>query len=194
MRELFGEISGEGIDGVSGNVGIGGKKHAHAGGYGGVVGDGVKEGGELIVGWNWLEEKSEVGEVFVESREVGGKIGEVFEGDGEARLEGGDVGGLGSAMLQLHHGHHITTSHQHHPVCRIRQQEGVSWADGEDQRVEQGAEAIEVSVVCGQLPLEDAEGGVGGVDGVGSGVGDVGSRGDDVGVGGVESGSAVERV
>ena len=45
-----------------------------------------------------------------------------------------------------------------------------------------------------QLPLEDAEGGVGGVDGVGSGVGDVGSRGDDVGVGGVESGSAIERV
>ena len=45
-----------------------------------------------------------------------------------------------------------------------------------------------------QLPLEDAEGGVGGVDGVGSGVGDVGSRGDDVGVGWVDSGGAVDGV
>ena len=45
-----------------------------------------------------------------------------------------------------------------------------------------------------QLPLVDAEGGVGGVGRVGSGEGDVGSGGDDVGVGWVGSGGAVDGV
>jgi hypothetical protein len=45
----------------------------------------------------------------------------MFEGNGEEGLECGDVGGLGGAMLMLHHGHHITTCNQHHPVHRICQ-------------------------------------------------------------------------
>ena len=44
VGELFGEIGGEGSDGVSGDVGIGGKIHGHAAGNGWVVG----------VSWRWI--------------------------------------------------------------------------------------------------------------------------------------------
>ena len=45
-----------------------------------------------------------------------------------------------------------------------------------------------------ELPLINAEGGVVGVGGVGSGEGDIGSGGDDVRVGWVVRGGAVDRV
>jgi hypothetical protein len=61
VGELFGEIGGEGSDGVSGDVGIGGKIHGHAAGNGWVVGDGLEEDGELVVGGNWLGKKFKVG-------------------------------------------------------------------------------------------------------------------------------------
>ena len=40
------EIGGEGSDGVSGDVGIGGKIHGHAAGNGWLVGDGLEDGRE----------------------------------------------------------------------------------------------------------------------------------------------------
>ena len=61
MGELFGKIGGEGSDGVIGDVGIGGKIHGHAAGYGWVVGGRLKEGGELVVGRNWLGKEIKVG-------------------------------------------------------------------------------------------------------------------------------------
>jgi hypothetical protein len=42
----------------------------------------------------------------------------------------------------------------------ICQQEGVGGADGQDQGIEQGAQAGEVSIMRVQLPLVDAQGGV----------------------------------
>ena len=50
-----------------------------------------------------------------------------FEWNGEEGFEVGDVGGMGGAVLLLHHGHHVTTCDEHHPMHRIRQLEGVGW-------------------------------------------------------------------
>ena len=61
MGKLFGEVGGEGIDGVSINVGIGGITHGHSVGNGWVVGDGLEESGELVVGLDGLGEKFKVG-------------------------------------------------------------------------------------------------------------------------------------
>ena len=70
---------------------------------------------------------------------MSGEIGKMFERNVEEGLECGDVGGLGGAMLLLHHGHYINALNQHHSVNRVRQQEGVGWSDGQDQSVQQGA-------------------------------------------------------
>ena len=139
MGKLFGEVGGEGSDGVSGYFRIGGKIHGHAAVDGWVVGDGLEEDGELIVGLDGLGKEIKVGEVFVEGGKVGGEVVEVFEGNGEEGFECGDVGGLGGAMFLLHHGHHITTCNQHHSVDWICQQECVGWSDGEDKSVQQRA-------------------------------------------------------
>jgi len=61
VGELFGEVGGEGSDGVSSDVGIGGKIQGHTAGDGWVVGNGLEEDGELIVGLDGLGKKFKVG-------------------------------------------------------------------------------------------------------------------------------------
>jgi hypothetical protein len=80
-----------------------------------VVGYGLEEGGELVVGLDWLGKKVKAGKSFIKLGKMGGAVLGVFEWNGEEGFEVGDAGGLGSAVFLLHHA-----------MRRIRQQEGVS--------------------------------------------------------------------